>query len=315
MEGAKRWGYASETTVRRKREPTCPKPHAPVCCPSSVPSLRQPRNPCLQQGSQPVRAGVNLAVAPQGPCPPWPSHDRVGSRMTKRLPPWLDAPGSGGWRAPQPRQTCRSSPPCGTIPWDLSSGCRSESGRRRRLEQQRDQGGSASAWMPPNGPSPVQPRRPNHESMPGGNQQPTRPKTVRALPHKLRVLLGRTLRGPQPADLRCNQAWPPALAGGTALQVRGVLGSRGRPSDYRGERIDLPTQKPRTRHKHPHPHWSEAPQAAHTALRPVRLLIAHAMGGRQRSTIVGQVCRKRQADCEDDAVGICAGLWNFALSY
>jgi len=25
--------------------------------------------------------------------------------------------------------------------------------------------------------------------------------------------------------------------------------------------------------------------------------------------------RNRQADCEDDAVGICAGLWNFALSY
>ena len=154
MEGAKRWGYASETTVRGKREPACPKPHAPVCCPSSVPSLRQPRNPCLQQGSQPVRAGVNLAVAPQGPCPPWPSHDRVGSRMTKRLPPWLDAPGSGGWRAPQPRQTCRSSPPCGTIPWDLSSGCRSESGRRRRLEQQRDQGGAPPPGCPRTGRAP-----------------------------------------------------------------------------------------------------------------------------------------------------------------
>jgi hypothetical protein len=28
-----------------------------------------------------------------------------------------------------------------------------------------------------------------------------------------------------------------------------------------------------------------------------------------------QVCRNRKVDFEDDAIGICAGLWNFALSY
>jgi hypothetical protein len=86
-------------------------------------------------------------------------------------------------------------------------------------------------------------------------------------------------------------------------------------SDYRGERIDIPTKKPRKRKKHPNPQVSEAQKAAKTALRQVRLFIAQAIGGMKRSTIWVPVFRHRTADFEDDAVGICAGLWNFALSY
>jgi hypothetical protein len=33
------------------------------------------------------------------------------------------------------------------------------------------------------------------------------------------------------------------------------------------------------------------------------------------SNILVHVFRKRKADFEDDAIGICAGLWNFVLSY
>ena len=39
------------------------------------------------------------------------------------------------------------------------------------------------------------------------------------------------------------------------------------------------------------------------------------MGGMQRSTILVHISRNRTADFEDDAIGIWAGLWNFALSY
>jgi hypothetical protein len=86
-------------------------------------------------------------------------------------------------------------------------------------------------------------------------------------------------------------------------------------SDSRGERIDIPPKTPRQRKKHPNPPLSEAQKAAHTALSPVRIFIEHAIGGMKRSNILVQVFRNRKADCEDDAVGICAGLWNFALSY
>jgi len=35
----------------------------------------------------------------------------------------------------------------------------------------------------------------------------------------------------------------------------------------------------------------------------------------KRYNILVHVFRNRKVDFEDDAVGICAGLWNFALSY
>ena len=77
----------------------------------------------------------------------------------------------------------------------------------------------------------------------------------------------------------------------------------------------IPTKQPRQRHKPPHPQWRDEQKAAHTAWSQVRLWIEHAMGGRKRDTILGHVFRHRKAAFEDDAVGICAGLWNFALSY
>jgi hypothetical protein len=86
-------------------------------------------------------------------------------------------------------------------------------------------------------------------------------------------------------------------------------------SDYRGDRIDIPTKKPRTSNKNPNAHLSAEQQAAHTALSHVRIFIEPAIGGMQRYTMLVHVCRNRKADVEDDAVGICAGLGNFALSY
>jgi hypothetical protein len=50
-------------------------------------------------------------------------------------------------------------------------------------------------------------------------------------------------------------------------------------------------------------------------LSQVRIFIEHAIGGMKRYNILVQVFRNRKADFEDDAIGICAGLWNFALSY
>jgi hypothetical protein len=50
-------------------------------------------------------------------------------------------------------------------------------------------------------------------------------------------------------------------------------------------------------------------------LSQIRIFIEHAIGGMKRSNILVHVFRNRKADFEDDAVGICAGLWNFALSY
>ena len=87
------------------------------------------------------------------------------------------------------------------------------------------------------------------------------------------------------------------------------------PSDYSGDQMDIPTKKPRKSKKNPNPQLSDEQKAANTALSQVRIFIEHAIGGMKRSKMVVHVFRNRKADFEDDAVGICAGLWNFALSY
>jgi hypothetical protein len=112
-----------------------------------------------------------------------------------------------------------------------------------------------------------------------------------------------------------KQEFPPELDWFTDIHVRGDLGYLGMQSDYRSDRIDIPTKKPRKSKKHPNPQLSDEQKAANTALSQLRIFIEHAIGGMKRYTILVQVFRNRKADFEDDAVGICAGLWNFALSY
>ena len=99
------------------------------------------------------------------------------------------------------------------------------------------------------------------------------------------------------------------------INVRVDLGYLGIQSDYRGEQIDIPTRKPRKSHKHPNPQLSEEQKTANTALSRVRIFIEHAIGGMKRYNILVHGFRNRKADFEDDAIGVCAGLWNFVLSY
>jgi hypothetical protein len=153
MEEASRGVSSSEMIVRGKPEPACPKPHATLCCPSAVLSIRPPSHTRLQPGAHPVRDGVNLAVAPQGNGLPWQSNDRWCSLLTRRLPPGMAWQRRWGGRARKPRKTCLRSRRCGTIPWCLSHGCRLARWRRRRSGKRRGTGWSASAWLPLHEPS------------------------------------------------------------------------------------------------------------------------------------------------------------------
>jgi cellulose biosynthesis protein BcsQ len=86
-------------------------------------------------------------------------------------------------------------------------------------------------------------------------------------------------------------------------------------SDYRGDQIDLPTKKPRKSQKNPNPPLSDEQRAANTALSRVRIFIEHAIGGMKRYNILVHGFRHRKTHFEDNAIGVCAGLWNFVLSY
>ena len=86
-------------------------------------------------------------------------------------------------------------------------------------------------------------------------------------------------------------------------------------SDDCGEPIDIPPRKPRKSHKPPNPPWSAEQKAANTVLSRVRIFSEHAIGGMKRSNILVHTFRHRIKHFEDDAIGICAGLWNLVLSY
>jgi hypothetical protein len=136
-----------------------------------------------------------------------------------------------------------------------------------------------------------------------------------ALPNKFIVFLGRTFSGHHHDYSMLKQDLPPNLAWFTDINVRVDLGYLGIHADYHGEQIAMPAKKPRKSTKNPSPQLSDAQKAANEALSQVRLLIEHAIGGMKRYNILVHGFRNRKASFEDDVIGVCAGLWNFVLSY
>jgi hypothetical protein len=146
-------------------------------------------------------------------------------------------------------------------------------------------------------------------------KQHTLKNTVMARPDTLIIFLGRTFSGHHHDSLMLQQEWPPELDWFSDINVRVDLGSLGIQSDYCGEQIDIPTRKPRKSQKHPNPPLSDEQKAVNTVLSRVRIFIEHAIGGMKRSNILVHTFRNRIKNFEDEAIGICAGLWNLVLSY
>ena len=146
-------------------------------------------------------------------------------------------------------------------------------------------------------------------------KQHTLKNTVMSFPDKFIVFLGRTFSGHNHDYSMLKQEFPPELDWFAGLNVRVDLGYLGMQSDYRGEQIDMPTKKPRKSQKNLNPQLSDEQKATNKALSQIRIFIEHAIGGMKRYNILVHAFRNRKADFEDDAVGVCAGLWNFVLSY
>jgi DDE superfamily endonuclease len=136
-----------------------------------------------------------------------------------------------------------------------------------------------------------------------------------ALPDQFIIFLGRTFSGHNHDSIMLKQEFPPELDWFADLNVRVDLGYLGIKSDYHGDRIDIPTKKPRKRQKNPDPQLSDEQKATNTALSRVRIFIEHALGGMKRYTILVHTFRNRIENFEDDVIGVCAGLWNLVLSY
>ena len=139
--------------------------------------------------------------------------------------------------------------------------------------------------------------------------------TVMSLPDKFIVFLGRTFSGHNHDYTMLKQEFPPEVDWFKDIHVRVDLGYQGMQSDYHLDQLDIPHKKPRKSKKNPHPELSAVQKAVNKALSQVRIFVEHAIGGMKRYNILVHAFRNRKADFEDDAIGICAGLWNLILSY
>jgi hypothetical protein len=132
---------------------------------------------------------------------------------------------------------------------------------------------------------------------------------------KFIVFLGRTFSGHHHDYAMLKEEFPPELDWFSMINVLVDLGYLGIQTDYAGEQIDIPTKKPRKSQKNPAPQLTNEQKAANKALSRVRIFVEHAIGGIKRYNILVHRFRNHKANFEDDAIGICAGLWNFSLSY
>src|SRR5215470_8401823 len=120
--------------------------------------------------------------------------------------------------------------------------------------------------MPPNVPIIGHKMRPNSVSITAEKKQHTLKNTVMSLPNKVIIFLGRTFSGHNHDYIMLKQELPPALDWFTDINVRVDLGYLGIQSDYRGDRSDIPTKKPRKSKKTADPQLGEDQKAANTAL-------------------------------------------------
>jgi DDE superfamily endonuclease len=93
-----------------------------------------------------------------------------------------------------------------------------------------------------------------------------------------------------------KQEFPPELDWFTDINVRVDLGYLGIQADYKGDRIEIPTKKPRKSKKNLNPQLSDEQKATNRALSQVRIFIEHAIGGMKRYNILVHVFRNRKAD-------------------
>lgn len=132
---------------------------------------------------------------------------------------------------------------------------------------------------------------------------------------KFIVFLGRTFSGHCHDYTMLKEEFPPELDWFTLLELLVDLGYLGIQTAYEAQQIDIPIKKPRKSQKNPDPQLTEAQKATNRALSRIRILVEHAIGGIKRYNILVHRFRNHKENFEDDVIGICAGLWNFSLSY
>lgn len=132
---------------------------------------------------------------------------------------------------------------------------------------------------------------------------------------KFILFLGHTFTGRNHDYSMLKEEFPPDQDWFVELEVLVDLGYLGLQKDYAGEQLQVPTRKPRKSKANPEPKLTPEQKAANRAISQIRIFVENAIGGIKRYNILVHRFRNHTDDFEDTIIGICAGLWNFTLSY
>ncbi len=149
----------------------------------------------------------------------------------------------------------------------------------------------------------------------GKKKRHTVKNTVMSRLDKFIVFVGRTFTGRNHDYEMLKEELPPDLDWFADIDALVDLGYQGIQTDYEGEGIEIPVKKPRKSKKNPAPTLTDEQKASNRALSQVRIFVENAIGGIKRYNILVHRFRNLKANFEDDVIAVCAGLWNFSLSY
>jgi len=91
------------------------------------------------------------------------------------------------------------------------------------------------------------------------------------------------------------------------------LGYQGVVDAYQTDNMKIPHKKPRKSKKRPQTQLTDAQKAENQALSRVRIFVENAIAGIKRFNILVHAFRSRKANMKDDAIALCAALWNLLL--
>ena len=132
---------------------------------------------------------------------------------------------------------------------------------------------------------------------------------------KFVLFLGRTFPGHKHDYTMLKEEFPPEFPWFEGLGVFADSGYQGIQKDYKGDNILIPYKKPKKSKANPAPELTETQKDHNRALSKVRIFVENAIGGIKRYNILNHVFRNRKANFDDDVIAICAGLWNFTISF
>ena len=127
------------------------------------------------------------------------------------------------------------------------------------------------------------------------------------------IFVGKTFSGHEHDFTMLKTEFPPEHPWFETIHALLDLGYQGIVNAYQAANIEIPHKKPRKSKKKPQAQLTDEQKAENQALSRIRIFVENAIAGIKRFNILVHAFRNRKANMEDDAIALCAALWNLLL--